>query len=261
MQEAVPAGQGAMVVVLGLEDADVVAACAGAAQGEVVEAVNFNAPGQVVIAGHAARSASGDRSLQAKGAKRALELPVSVPSHSSLMRPAAEKLRERLENVEVRRPRFRRSTPSMCASTASRTRFAQALVQPAVQPGALGRHGAADDRRGRHPHRGMRSGKGAHRAQPPHRAPQGDRDVRAGRQCGHRRGDRELSGDIECLKDNWHWSREPRAVSVAPSRLGLGGQGATVIGTATTPQGAEAIAAALTRGRVQGQGRGAQRHR
>lgn len=105
MQEAVPAGQGAMVVILGLEDADVVAACAAAAQGEVVEAVNFNAPGQVVIAGQAAAVRRAIEACKQKGAKRALELPVSVPSHSSLMRPAAEKLGQRLASVEIRRPR------------------------------------------------------------------------------------------------------------------------------------------------------------
>ena len=106
MQEAVPAGQGAMVVVLGLEDADVVAACAAVAQGEVVEAVNFNAPGQVVIAGQATAVRRAIEACKQKGAKRTLELPVSVPSHSSLMRPAAEQLRKRLESVEIRRPRI-----------------------------------------------------------------------------------------------------------------------------------------------------------
>lgn len=105
MQEAVPAGQGAMAAVLGLEDADVVSACAAAGQGEVVEAVNFNAPGQVVIAGQAAAVRRAIELCKEKGAKRALDLPVSVPSHSSLMRPAAEKLRERLEHIEVRTPK------------------------------------------------------------------------------------------------------------------------------------------------------------
>lgn len=104
MQEAVPAGLGAMAAVLGLDDSEVVAACAVAAQGEVVEAVNFNSPGQVVIAGHASAVRRAIELCKEKGAKRALDLPVSVPSHSSLMRPAAEKLRERLEHIEVRRP-------------------------------------------------------------------------------------------------------------------------------------------------------------
>lgn len=104
MQEAVPVGQGAMAAVLGLEDADVEAACTEAAQNEVVEAVNFNAPGQVVIAGHAAAVKRAIEFCKAKGAKRAIDLPVSVPSHSSLMKPAAERLRERLTQTEVRSP-------------------------------------------------------------------------------------------------------------------------------------------------------------
>lgn len=104
MQEAVPVGQGAMAAVLGLDDADVEAACSAAAQNEVVEAVNFNAPGQVVIAGHAAAVKRAIEICKEKGAKRAIDLPVSVPSHSSLMKPAAERLRERLTQTEVRSP-------------------------------------------------------------------------------------------------------------------------------------------------------------
>jgi len=104
MQEAVPAGQGAMAAVLGLEDADVEAACKEAAQNEVVEAVNFNAPGQVVIAGHVTAVKRAIELCKSRGAKRAIDLPVSVPSHSSLMKPAAERLRERLVQTEVRSP-------------------------------------------------------------------------------------------------------------------------------------------------------------
>ncbi|MEG1042751.1 MAG: ACP S-malonyltransferase, partial [Pseudomonas sp.] len=94
MQEAVPAGQGAMAAILGLDDADVVATCAEAAQGEVVSAVNFNSPGQVVIAGGKAAVERAMEACKAKGAKRALPLPVSVPSHCELMRPAAERFAE-----------------------------------------------------------------------------------------------------------------------------------------------------------------------
>ena len=101
MQNAVPQGQGAIAAILGLEDADVEAACAEAAQGEVVEAVNFNAPGQVVIAGLSAAVARAIELATAKGAKRAMTLPMSVPAHSSLMQPAAEKLRARLEGMPV----------------------------------------------------------------------------------------------------------------------------------------------------------------
>jgi [acyl-carrier-protein] S-malonyltransferase len=99
MQAAVPPGQGAMAAILGLEDMDVEEACREASQGEVVEAVNFNAPGQVVIAGNAAAVARAIDIAAAKGARRALALPISVPAHSSLMQPAAEQLRARLENT------------------------------------------------------------------------------------------------------------------------------------------------------------------
>jgi len=134
MQEAVPAGQGAMVVVLGLEDADVVAACAGAAQGEIVEAVNFNAPGQVVIAGHATAVRRAIEACKQRGAKRALDLPVSVPSHSSLMRPAAEKLRERLKNVEVRRPQVPEIYTVDVSKHGEPDDIRQALVQQLFSP-------------------------------------------------------------------------------------------------------------------------------
>jgi [acyl-carrier-protein] S-malonyltransferase len=102
MQAAVPAGEGGMAAILGLEDADVAAACEEAGQGEVVEAVNFNAPGQVVIAGTAAAVTRAIEAASAKGARRAMALPISVPAHSSLMGPAAEKLRERLAGVSVK---------------------------------------------------------------------------------------------------------------------------------------------------------------
>jgi [acyl-carrier-protein] S-malonyltransferase len=101
MQSAVPHGEGAMAAILGLEDAVVESACAEAAAGEVVEAVNFNAPGQVVIAGTEAAVARAIGLLTAKGARRVLPLSVSVPAHSSLMLPAAEKLRERLAATAV----------------------------------------------------------------------------------------------------------------------------------------------------------------
>jgi [acyl-carrier-protein] S-malonyltransferase len=107
MRDAVPGGQGGMAAVLGLEDADMEAVCSAAAQGEVVEAVNFNAPGQVVIAGHRAALERAIEGAKARGAKRALPLPISVPCHSSLMRPAAERLRERLARSVLQRPEIR----------------------------------------------------------------------------------------------------------------------------------------------------------
>lgn len=101
MQQAVPSGQGGIAAILGLEDADVEAACQEASQGEVVEAVNFNAPGQVVIAGVATAVARAIEIATAKGARRAMALPMSVPAHSSLMEPAAEKLRIRLDSTPL----------------------------------------------------------------------------------------------------------------------------------------------------------------
>ncbi len=106
MQAAVPDGQGAMAAILGLDDADVAAACAEAAQGEVVSPVNYNSPGQVVIAGAAPAVARAIEACKARGAKRAVPLPVSVPSHCSLMQPAAEQLAERLAGVTVHAPQI-----------------------------------------------------------------------------------------------------------------------------------------------------------
>lgn len=111
MQEAVPAGAGAMAALLGLEDPDVVAVCAeAAAAGGVVEAVNFNSPGQVVIAGEKAAVQRAVEMAKGRGAKRAIELPVSVPSHSSLMKGAGLKLGEKLAELAelaVRAPAIR----------------------------------------------------------------------------------------------------------------------------------------------------------
>lgn len=92
MQQAVPAGVGAMSAIIGLDDAAIASACEQAAQGEVVSPVNYNSPGQVVIAGHKAAVERAGELCKAAGAKRALPLPVSVPSHCALMRPAAEQL-------------------------------------------------------------------------------------------------------------------------------------------------------------------------
>lgn len=104
MQQAVPAGVGAMAAILGLEDEQVIAVCSSAAGGEVVSAVNFNSPGQVVIAGHAAAVERAVEGAKQAGAKRALMLPVSVPSHCSLMLPAAEQLATRLAGITINTP-------------------------------------------------------------------------------------------------------------------------------------------------------------
>lgn len=104
MQEAVPASVGAMAAILGLDDDIVMSLCTEAALGEVLQAVNFNSPGQVVIAGHHAAVERGMALAKEKGAKRALPLPVSVPSHCLLMKPAAEKLADYLKNVSIQTP-------------------------------------------------------------------------------------------------------------------------------------------------------------
>ena len=106
MQEAVPAGQGGMAAIVGLDDAQVQALCAQAAQGEVLSPVNFNSPGQVVIAGTAAAVARAVEQAKGAGAKLAKLLPVSVPSHCALMHPAAERMRARLMQVKIETPRI-----------------------------------------------------------------------------------------------------------------------------------------------------------
>jgi [acyl-carrier-protein] S-malonyltransferase len=106
MQEAVPAGEGAMAAILGLDAATVGAACAEAAQGQVVQAVNFNAPEQTVIAGNKAAVERAAEACKARGAKRAVMLPVSAPFHCSLMQPAADKLKTRLAELALVAPRI-----------------------------------------------------------------------------------------------------------------------------------------------------------
>ncbi|ABM62009.1 ACP S-malonyltransferase [Halorhodospira halophila] len=134
MQEAVPAGEGAMAAIIGLDDDRIREICATAAQGAVVQPVNFNAPGQVVIAGnHEAVERAGSAAKEA-GAKRVLPLPVSVPSHCSLMHPAAERLAQRLEEVvinEPRRPVIHNVDVSVSRDVASiRRRLVEQLASP-----------------------------------------------------------------------------------------------------------------------------------
>ena len=106
MQQAVPEGVGGIAAILGLDDDVVRAVCVEAAQSEVLEAVNYNSPGQVVIAGNRAAVERGMELAKAKGAKRAIMLPMSVPSHCSLLKGAAEQLREYLKNVAVQTPKI-----------------------------------------------------------------------------------------------------------------------------------------------------------
>jgi [acyl-carrier-protein] S-malonyltransferase len=105
MQEAVPIGQGGIAAILGLDDDAVRKLCEQAAEGEVLDAVNFNSPNQVVIAGTAAAVARAVEQSKAAGAKRAVVLPMSVPAHSRLMHPAAQRMAERIKTVNVRSPR------------------------------------------------------------------------------------------------------------------------------------------------------------
>lgn len=132
MQEAVPVGHGAMAAILGLDDDVARAACAEA--GGEVQAVNFNAPGQVVIAGEKAAVARAIEACKAKGAKRAMPLPVSAPFHSTLMRPAAARLGEYLKNVAVSAPRIRVVNNVDVREEADPARIKDALVRQAASP-------------------------------------------------------------------------------------------------------------------------------
>lgn len=134
MQEAVAEGVGGMAAILGLDDDIVRAVCAEAAQGEVVEAVNFNTPGQVVIAGHKTAVERGMELAKAKGAKRALPLPVSVPSHCSLMKPAAEKLATYLQSIRLQAPIVPVLHNADVKSHAGEAEIRDALVRQLYQP-------------------------------------------------------------------------------------------------------------------------------
>jgi [acyl-carrier-protein] S-malonyltransferase len=134
MQEAVPAGSGGMAAILGLTDEQVTAACAEAAQGEVVEAVNFNAPAQVVIAGHAAAVGRACEAAKRLGAKRALPLSVSAPFHCSLLAPAAQRLRERLRGEPIATPRVPVVNNIDVAVESDPERIRDALARQAAGP-------------------------------------------------------------------------------------------------------------------------------
>lgn len=134
MQEAVPAGQGGMAAILGLDDEAVIAVCAQAAGSEVAEAVNFNSPGQVVIAGSKGAIERAIELAKEAGAKRALALPVSVPSHCALMRPAAEQLASMLETVEIRLPKIPVIHNVDVAASESVDAIREKLVQQLYRP-------------------------------------------------------------------------------------------------------------------------------
>lgn len=138
MQEAVPEGQGAMAAILGLDDDAARAACAEAEQGgnpgEAVQAVNFNAPGQVVIAGHKSAVARAIEACKARGAKRAMPLPVSAPFHSSLMKPAAVKLGAYLEGVLILEPEISVVNNVDVKEEKDPSKIKDALVRQAASP-------------------------------------------------------------------------------------------------------------------------------
>ncbi len=134
MQEAVPQGEGAMAALLGLDEAAAVEACAEAAQGEVVSAANLNSPGQIVIAGARAAVERAMVAAKARGAKRAVLLPVSAPFHCALMKPAAERLQERLADIEVRVPTIPVLNNVDVAVETDPLRIKDALVRQAYSP-------------------------------------------------------------------------------------------------------------------------------
>lgn len=134
MQEAVPAGEGAMAALLGLEPAVVDAVCAEAAQGQVVSAANLNAPGQIVIAGATAAVERAVALAKERGAKRAVPLPVSAPFHCALMRPAAERLAERLQSVKISEPTIAVVNNVDVAVETDPERIRDALIRQAYSP-------------------------------------------------------------------------------------------------------------------------------
>ncbi|HZM46040.1 MAG TPA: ACP S-malonyltransferase [Burkholderiales bacterium] len=134
MQEAVPIGEGAMAAILGLDDEALKAACNDAAQGQVVEPVNFNAPSQVVIAGHKAAVERGMALAKARGARRAIALPVSAPFHSSLLRPAADRLARHLAAISVNAPRIPVVNNVDVAIESNPQRIRDALARQACGP-------------------------------------------------------------------------------------------------------------------------------
>lgn len=134
MQEAVPPGEGAMAAILGLDAAAVKAACEESAQGQIVEPVNFNTPEQTVIAGHASAVQRAAEAAKAKGAKRAVMLPVSAPFHCSLMKPAAERLRQRLADLSLASPQIPVVNNADVACLTDPQAIRDALVRQAASP-------------------------------------------------------------------------------------------------------------------------------
>ena len=258
MQDAVPAGVGAMAAILGGDDAAIVEACREAAQGEVVEAVNFNSPGQLVIAGHRAAVERAIEAAKARGAKRGMLLPVSAPFHSSLLKPAAERLAAKLatvafgapaipilHNVDVVRAPHARCDPRRAGAAGG-------------EPRAMDRDGAGDRRPRRSPYV-VEAGPGRVLAGPraqdrrDAQGPRARRRPRAGRGDGRRR----LTEDRRWRRsstDRWRSSRARRAASVARSRSRSRATARRSSAPRRPTPGAAAIDAALKEGGHAGAG-------
>lgn len=135
MQDAVPAGLGAMAAILGLDDAGVQAACEQACnEGEIAEPANYNSPGQVVVAGHKPAVERAIERARSMGAKRAMLLPMSVPSHCSLMKPAADKLQKRLDTLPISKPLTHVLQNADVVSPQNETEVKEALVRQLFRP-------------------------------------------------------------------------------------------------------------------------------
>jgi 3-oxoacyl-[acyl-carrier protein] reductase len=245
MQEAVPVGVGAMAAILGLDAGAVRRGCESVAAetGEVVEAVNFNDPKQTVIAGSKAGVEQACNALKAAGAKRALLLPVSAPFHSSLMKPAADRLKQRLDAYPFRRPFHRPRQQRRCRSAAGPGSDPRGAVPAGLQPGALGRVGRGDPgSRRRCAHR-VRSGQSARRHRQANRCRRrcrrAVRPVVAERSEGVAgMSERSSAGQIALV------TGASRGIGHAIA-LALAGQGMKVVGTSTTEAGAASVTTAL----------------
>ncbi len=134
MQAAVPEGQGAIAAILGLDDAGIAAACEEAAQGQIVQPANYNAPGQVVIAGHATAVQRAMDAAKAKGAKRAVVLPMSIPAHCLLMKPASEQFAPRLTATAMKLPQPRVLQNATLRYPQSEAELKQALIDQIYNP-------------------------------------------------------------------------------------------------------------------------------
>ena len=254
MQRAVPLGEGAMAAVLGLDDAELAAACQEAAQGQVVEPVNFNAPGQVVIAGHAAAVARAIDAAKLRGAKRAMALPVSVPSHSSLMIGAADQLAERLLTVDLAVPAVPAVYTVDVQTHQSPDGIRRALREQLFKPVRWADTVRAMIASGVTTFVECGPGRVLDLARQAHRAATRTADA------GHRRSGFACSRTDRGTGDSSMLENEVALVTGASRGIGraialeLGRRGARVVGTATTEQGAASIGEALAAAGIQGRG-------